>query len=119
MDDHTAPTFEMTFTNMPGGPCPKCGHCGNLVRHTGVYAPDGRRTIVHTDETGREHSCTLPTGSGFLDTTGGVWKWCRLPAVPERLAELERQRKNLLDYVATVGWSLDPDRIRDLLGGRP
>jgi len=74
-------TFDMHLTGVVGGPCPVCGHNGELLRQFGSYDPDGRRTLVHTtDGGGEQRACELPTAAGMVYTEQGLWWFHTAPA---------------------------------------
>lgn len=83
-------TFDMTFTDLPGGPCPVCHHSGLLLRHYGCHA--GYRTLAHLDEQGQEHVCTLPEVEGILYTSGGGWWYVPGPRPEPSRSTSEEQR---------------------------
>jgi len=69
-----ASTFDMVFTEVYGGPCPVCGHSGELLRQFGKVG--GLRNIHHLDDQGSLHKCVLYTSDGILCCNDGSW-WYR------------------------------------------
>lgn len=64
--------FDLVFTGVDGGPCPKCGNSGLLLADRGVYGR--QRTLVHTAADGlRECTVQMSAGSVSVDPMEGVW----------------------------------------------